>query len=129
MARRFETLEDIAWRGLRLRVWCYACARSSELDAGDVLRSFAAKEWPLDLVAARARFRCRRCRSVDDVLILPASPLPPPPPPPPERERTWAQEVEAFFHGSRKKKRREFTISPDIMARLRARLDGAGGTD
>ena len=102
MARRFETIEDIAWRGLRLRLWCYGCARASELDAGEVLQSFVAKGWPIDILSARGRFRCRSCRSSADVLILPASP---PPPAPPVPERTWAQEVEAFFHGSRKKRR------------------------
>lgn len=108
MCRRVETVEDIAWRGYRLRLWCFGCARWRDLDAGKVLQLFASKGWELDLAVARLRFPCSLCRSPQHVLILPASlpaPDPPAPPPEPSRERTWVDEVAAFFHGSRSKKK------------------------
>lgn len=113
MAARIRTLEDIAWRGLRLRVWCFGCARSRELDAGEMLQLFVRRGWSIWMVDAFDRFRCDRCRSKRGVLIVPASPLPPAPPAPieePEPERPWAQQVAAFFHANRameKRKRRD----------------------
>ena len=125
MARRFETIEDIAWRGLRLRLWCYACARASELDAAEVLARFAAKGWPLDLASAREHFRCRGCRSSEDVLILPARAAPPLPPAPQPRELTWADQVAAFFHSNRS--RRKEKPLPAAYEELLRKLRHKGG--
>src|SRR3546814_10008856 len=93
MARRVGSIEDIAWRGHRLRLWCFGCARSRTLDEGKVLQLFADRGWSLDLDAARRRFPCRRCGSFVAVMILHARQPPPPAPPEPEPELSWAGEV------------------------------------
>src|SRR3546814_3873823 len=49
MTGRVGSIEDIAWRGHRLRLWCFGCGRSRELDEGKVLQLFADRGWPLDL--------------------------------------------------------------------------------
>lgn len=113
MRARIRTLEDIAWRGLRLRVWCYACARARELDGGEMLQLFVKRDWPIDLVAARDRFRCDLCGSKAEVLAVPASPPPPPPAPAEMEEIPWARQVEAFFHGSRSR-RKTGLVSPEV---------------
>lgn len=119
MAKRIGTIEDIAARGWRLRLWCFGCARASERDAGEMLALFTRRAWPIDLTAARSRFVCRTCGSARNVLIVPASPLPPPPMVQPEPERTWAAEVEAFFHGMRaQRKMRADPLHEEIAARL-----------
>lgn len=101
MVRRVVTVEDIAWRGHRLRLWCFGCARSRVLDEGKVLQLFAERGWDLDLTSAAQRFPCRRCRSPQAVVILPARPPSPPDPAPAPRELSWADEVAAFFHANR----------------------------
>lgn len=103
MEGRVGSIEDIAWRGQRLRLWCFGCARSRVLDASKVLQLFADRAWDLELAAAASRFPCRRCRSARDVMILPARPLvpAPPDPAPPPRELSWADEVAGFFHATR----------------------------
>ncbi len=113
MRARIRTLEDIAWRGLRLRVWCYACARARELDGGEMLQLFVKRDWSIDLAAARERFRCDLCGSKAEVLAVPAS-APRAAPAPPEIEYDpgygAAQLVAAFFHTNRalqKRKRQE----------------------
>lgn len=117
MPGRVDSIEDIAWRGHRLRLWCFGCARSRTLDEGKVLQLFADRGWPLDLDAARRRFPCRRCRSFAGVMILPARQPPPPPPPEPERELSWADEVARFFHANRAKRKKEAPL-PDAMRKL-----------
>jgi hypothetical protein len=107
MRARVGSIEDIAWRGWRLRLWCFGCARSRVLDADKVLQLFATRGWDQRLDAARQRFPCRRCRSWKDVIILPARPTPPPPAPAPQPALSWAREVERFFHGMRGKRRDE----------------------
>lgn len=113
MRVRIRTLEDIAWRGLRLRVWCYGCARARDLDGGEMLQLFVKKDWPIEIAAARDRFRCDQCGSKTEVLAVPASAAPVPPPPPEieyDPEYGAAQAVAAFFHASRalqKRKRQE----------------------
>lgn len=128
MAGRVGSIEDIAWRGHRLRLWCFGCGRWRELDEGKVLQLFADRGWPLDLVEAPRRFPCRRCRSSSDVIILPARPLPPPPAPnsAPEFERTWAQEVEAFFHGMRSKRKPEPLSALALRSLEQAKKKGPG---
>lgn len=122
MARRFETIEDIAWRGLRLRLWCFACGRGAELDAGEMLQTFVAKGWPVDLPSARERFPCRNCRSSAEVLILPASAPPPAPLPEPAPELTWEQETVAFFHAMRaQRKKRDNPHHERLFEMLRER--------
>src|SRR3989344_4186692 len=118
MRPRIRTLEDVAWLGLRLRVWCYGCARARELDGGTMLQLFVERDWPVDLASARARFRCDLCQSKDGALLVPASP-PRPDPPPAEREEElpWARQVKAFFHGSRKR-RKEGVMSPEVALTL-----------
>lgn len=101
MAGRVGTVEDIAWRGHRLRLWCFGCARSRVLDEGKVLQLFADRGWDLDLSAAARRFPCRRCRSSRAVIVLPARPPAPPDPEPAPRELSWADEVAGFFHATR----------------------------
>lgn len=76
---------------------------------------FHARGWPEHLEGAAAHFRCSSCRSSADVLLLPASREKAPPVPEddeadgwfalPDPGKTWAQEVEAWFHGRRKGKR------------------------
>lgn len=113
MRVRIRTIEDIAWRGLRLRVWCYACARARELDGGELLQLFVTKGWPIEIMAARGRFRCDRCGSKADVLAVPASaPRVPPSSPEIEYDPAYgaAQVVAAYFHANRalqKRKRQE----------------------
>lgn len=110
MRARIRTLEDIAWRGLRLRVWCYACARARELDGGEMLQLFVKRDWSIDLATARDRFRCDLCGSKAEVLAVPASP-PPVAPAPPEIEYDpdygAAQLVAAFFHTNRALQKRK----------------------
>ena len=126
MARRVGTIEDIAWRGHRLRLWCFGCARSRVLDAGKVLQLFADKGWELGIEAARRRFPCALCRSPVNVLILPARAPVPESPPPSELQpaRTWAAEVEAFFHGNRaKRKERPLPkVAMEAIARLAEKM-------
>lgn len=117
MRARIRTLEDIAWRGLRLRVWCYGCARARELDGGELLQLFVSRDWALEIAAARDRFRCDLCGSKADVLAVPASAPPAPPPPEPEPEMSWAAEVARFFHATRKR-HKEGVTSPEIAATL-----------
>ena len=109
MARRVGTVEDIAWRGHRLRLWCFGCARSRVLDEGKVLQLFADRGWDVELSAAAQRFPCRRCRSPRAVIILPARPLVPvlPDPEPEPRELSWADEVAGFFHATRAARKRK----------------------
>jgi len=121
MAGRVGSIEDIAWRGHRLRLWCFGCGRWRTLDEGKVLQLFADRGWALDLVAARRRFPCRRCRSSAGVMILPARQLPlasPPPPAEPARKRSWADEVAEFFHGTRSKRKEK-----PLPAAARAAID------
>lgn len=103
MVGRVGSIEDIAWRGHRLRLWCFGCARSRVLDASKVLQLFADRSWNLELGAAALRFPCRRCRTARDVMILPARALvlPGPDAQPPPRELSWADEVAGFFHATR----------------------------
>lgn len=96
VARRFETMEHLAWRGLWLRRWCFSCARGSAINAGDALLYFLERGWSFDLESARLRYPCKACGSAANVLILPASP--PPPLRSTSAQRTWKQETEAFFH-------------------------------
>lgn len=113
MRAPIRTLEDIAWRGLRLRVWCYGCARARDLDGGEMLQLFVKRGWPIEIAAARDRFRCDQCGSKAEVLTVPASAAPPPAPPPEiEYDPGYgaAQVVAAFFHANRalqKRKRQE----------------------
>lgn len=109
MARRVGTVEDIAWRGHRLRLWCFACARTRVLDASKVLQLFANQAWDMELSAAAARFPCRRCRSARDVMILPARPPAPRASEPvaAQRELSWADEVAGFFHATRAARKRK----------------------
>ena len=110
MRARIRTLEDIAWRGLRLRVWCYACARARELDGGEMLQLFVKRDWPIDLATARDRFRCDICGSKAAVLAVPASPLRAAPAAPEiEYDPAYgaAQLVAAFFHTNRALQKRK----------------------
>jgi hypothetical protein len=119
MTGRVGSIEDIAWRGHRLRLWCFECGRSRALDEGKVLQLFADRGWSLDLDTARRRFPCRRCRSFAEVMILPARQLAPPPLPDPEPELSWADEVARFFHTNRA--RRKEKPLPEAMAKLLTR--------
>jgi hypothetical protein len=98
-----RTIRDIDEKGLDLRLWCFGCARGSTVE-GSIWRRFEARGWPLDLQAARCHFRCKECRSTENILIVPASrPLPPV-----EEPISWEREVMRFFFQSRRaaKKRR-----------------------
>ena len=76
------------------------------MDAEDLLSAFERRGWSMSLVRAARRFRCRKCNRADQAMLLPASPEP-------EAmeeqnddpDRTWSQEVEAFFHSNRAKKK------------------------
>ena len=95
---RYHTIKDVDAAGLDLRVWCQGCGRTHEVDS-IIWMAFVERGWSIDLVEARRRFRCTICRTSEAVILLTARrPLP-------EAPRTWAQEVEAFFHGNRKGKR------------------------
>lgn len=120
MAGRVGSIEDIAWRGQRLRLWCFGCARSRVLDAGKVLQLFADRGWDLTLSAAALRFPCRRCLSARDVMILPAraSVVPGPDPEPPAQERSWADEVAGFFHATRAA-RKQKPLDPALAGLLK----------
>jgi hypothetical protein len=109
MAGRVGTVEDIAWHGHRLRLWCFGCARSRVLDGGKVLQLFADRGWDLELGAAAQRFPCRICGSARSVIILPARQIPPPPldPEPAPRELSWADAVARFFHATRAARKRK----------------------
>lgn len=107
VARRFETIEHLAWRGLWLRRWCFTCDRGSSIDAGKALQLFLDRGWSFDLQSGRQRYPCKVCRSSENVLLLPASPPPPPPLPRAEPEKTWAQVTEAFFHSMWAAKRKD----------------------
>lgn len=98
------TLQQLVDRGLRLRLWCFTCARGSTLDAVPIAEKFVQRQWPLALGPAAARFCCKRCRSSANVLLLPASP---PPPEPPPRQLSWDEEVVAFFHAMRAERKRK----------------------
>lgn len=118
MAGRVGSIEDIAWRGHRLRLWCFGCGRWRTLDEGKVLQLFADRGWALDLEAARQRFPCRRCRSFAKVLILPARQLPPPPQPEPSREISWSDEVAGFFHANRALSKAKRKTTPPAFTKL-----------
>lgn len=130
MAGRVGSIEDIAWRGQRLRLWCFGCARSRVLDAGKVLQLFADRGWDLEMGAAASRFPCKRCRSARDVMILPARPLAlaAPDPEPPPRALSWADEVAGFFHATRAA-RKEKPLAPALVARLEAMRKERGPGD
>jgi hypothetical protein len=53
------------------------------------------RKWPLDLTETRRAFRCATCLLGGHILIVPCKA-------PPVVERTWEQEVERFFHASRR---------------------------
>jgi len=122
MKGRVGTIEDIAWRGHRLRLWCFGCGRSRDLDEGKVLQLFVDRGWPLELGAARHRFPCSRCRSSIDVMILPARPLPPSVAPK-AREISWAEQVAGFFHASRAISKAKRKIETPAMAKAIASLE------
>lgn len=86
------TLRDVHAADLRLRIWCLRCARGVERE------KFAPLD--IDLVTARARYRCTVCRQKDMVLLLPASW-------PPMEEMSWERIVWAAFHNSRSAAKRE----------------------
>ncbi len=58
--------------GQDLRVWCFRCARGERIDA-IIWQRFDAKGWDHSLPAAAARFRCKICGHLDEVLIVPAT--------------------------------------------------------
>ncbi|MDH7640527.1 hypothetical protein [Sphingomonas oryzagri] len=120
---RFATLKDICSAGYDLRLWCYACARAEQIDAG-IWRQFEQRGWPIELEAARRRFRCRCCQSRDDVLIVPGRPAPSQADAPLPSFENGADMVAWFYHHNRalKKKRTTLHVPPAMMERLRLRM-------
>ncbi|WP_380873570.1 hypothetical protein ACFB49_42340 [Sphingomonas sp. DBB INV C78] len=93
-----RTLKDIDDSGCELRLWCYACQRSAEIDS-IIWMDFVDKGWSIEVDEARKRFTCKRCKSSKDVLLVAASPNA-------RRQATSKSMVEAiFFHHRSKKKR------------------------
>lgn len=88
---RFETLRDIDEAGHDVRIWCMACARGRTVD-GAVWFTFQERGWPIAIDAAKAKFKCQRCRSSADVLIVPTRR---------EADLEWVHQVERWFHSSR----------------------------
>ncbi|WP_226998640.1 hypothetical protein [Tardibacter chloracetimidivorans] len=92
-----RTIKDLDDAGHDLRLWCYACEREGMIDS-IIWEAFVAKGWPIELDQARRRFKCKKCRSSRDVLLVAATR------PKPDREITWSNVVHAWFF-SRKSKR------------------------
>jgi hypothetical protein len=89
-----RTLRSLDAAGLDLRLWCYACERAAVVD-GIIWMLFEERGWPMEIEAARPRFRCTGCNSRADVLIVVTKR--------PVRERAGdaAQLVASFFHTMR----------------------------
>jgi hypothetical protein len=85
------SIRDLDDADLELRAWCFACARG-EVVSSAIWQKFERKGWPIDLIGARPRFRCKQCRSSADVILLPATP---------RGSGSWAGMVAAFFHSHR----------------------------
>lgn len=96
--RRRHNLRAIDEAGLNVRAWCFACARGDEVDA-IIWMLFQKRGWPDELPEAARKFRCKGCRSSANVVLFPASR-------PKEPKRTWAAQVEHWFHNERGKGRR-----------------------
>jgi hypothetical protein len=68
MARtRFVTLMDMLDARLQVRVWCFRCFRWHDV----ALRTLGDRGLTPDTRFDALRFRCRRCRRSDEVLVLP----------------------------------------------------------
>lgn len=96
----FETLKEMDSAGVDVRLWCFRCARGERMDS-NIWMVFEDRGWPTDLPSAGSRFRCRKCKKKDQILLVPATRPPQPP-------ITWARLVEQYFHSQRalSKKRR-----------------------
>lgn len=88
---RFRTLRQIDEAGHDIRIWCFRCARSKEID-GAIWFAFSERGWPIELDLAATRFTCRRCRRCDQVLIVPASREP---------QLEFSRQVVKYFHDQR----------------------------
>jgi len=89
-----RTIKDLDDAGIDLRIWCYRCQRASTLDSV-VWLAFKEKGWSIDMIEARQRFRCRVCRSSQDVLLIGAKR---------QAAISWNRQVERFFFANKSKR-------------------------
>lgn len=94
--RPIRTLKDLDDAGLDIRVWCYSCQRTERIDS-IIWEDFVAKGWAVEIEEARKRFKCKKCRTSKNVLLVAAKR-------PKQKPMTTAQVVEAIFFHHRSKR-------------------------